>query len=57
MKFIIDISMVCLSLILRLLKAGKIERILVYIFQFLSRFETGDIVQKDVFETMRRIGL
>lgn len=48
-RFFIDISMECLSLLLRLVMAGRLESILVYVFHFISQFEAvGGRKERDV---------
>lgn len=53
MKLIIDVSMKYLSLFLRLLMTGKLERNLVYFLQFMSRFKMGGDVERVVLENSR----
>lgn len=51
MKFIIDLFMECLLLFLRLLMTSRLKRILVYFFQFMSRFESGGDMEKGVLKS------
>lgn len=51
-KFIIDVPMECFSLFLRSLMADRLERLIVYVFQFMNRFEAGANEDRGVLENL-----
>lgn len=56
-RFSIDASMKYLSLVLRLLMAGRLESILLYFFLLISRLETKGNKERGVHETTIRVEL